>query len=85
MRLFDVFILAPLVWIALYFVLRTLYNGFKVWRNYYRGMPMRMWYGMIFLTWGAKILRSHPKYCKWMRYEGRFWVSPNAEGFKEDA
>ena len=74
-------LLGPIPWIILLILLGFSYRQVKAIREWYLGLPITQWPAMLLVVLGCKVLRTG-KYCKFMQYEGRFWVSPMVEGFR---
>ena len=50
-------------------------------RSWYIGTPCVQWPAMMLVVMGCKVLRAK-KYCHYMVYNQRHWISPNTDGWK---
>lgn len=73
-------ILAPIAWLLILSIAGFSFRQGKAIREWYIGLPIIQWPAMLLLVIGCKIIRSK-KYCHFMDHEGRYWISPNVEGF----
>ena len=74
-------VLAPVPWFILLSIGGFTFRQMKAIREWYIGLPITQWFGMWCIVIGCKIVKQK-KYCYFMPYEGRFWLSPNVGGFK---
>jgi uncharacterized membrane protein YoaT (DUF817 family) len=56
------------------------YRQSRAIRTWFIGLPIVQWPAMFLVVLGCKVLRSK-KYCHYMQYDQRFWISPNTEGW----
>jgi ABC-type dipeptide/oligopeptide/nickel transport system permease subunit len=50
-------------------------------KTWFVGLPIVQWPAMFLVVAGCKVLRAK-KYCHFMQYEHRYWISPNTDGWK---
>jgi hypothetical protein len=50
-------------------------------KTWYIGIPALQWWAMGLVVIGIKILRKK-EFCRFMPYDGRYWVSPTVKGFE---
>lgn len=53
-------------------------KAIKIW---YVGISACQWWAMWLVIIGIKVLRKK-EYCKFMHYDGRYWLSPTVKGFE---
>lgn len=73
-------LVGPFIWLTILWLLWRLLAQREAIRSWYRGLPLIQWPAMMLIVLGSKVIQS--KYCEWMQYNGRFWLSPKVEGFK---
>lgn len=71
-------ILGPIAWYLVIKIIRGVYMLITQWLM---GLPLVQWPAMMLVVLGCKFLRD-PKYCQFMRYNDRFWISPGVSGFE---
>lgn len=74
-------LLAPIPWVLLIVLLGFSNRQVKAIKEWYVGLPITQWLAMYFIVIGCQVVKTK-KYCHFMTYEGRHWVSPNVDGFK---
>ena len=50
-------------------------------KTWFIGISALQWWAMWMVIIGIKVLRKK-EYCKFMPYDGRYWLSPTVDGFK---
>lgn len=50
-------------------------------KTWYIGLPIVQWPAMWLVVLGCKVLKTK-KYCHFLVYNQRYWVSPAVDGFK---
>jgi hypothetical protein len=77
----NAIILGPLFWLILLCIGGFGLRQLKAISTWYFGLPINQWPAMCLLVIACKVLKSK-RYCHFMTYDGRFWLSPNVDGFK---
>ena len=73
--------LAPIAWLIVLSIAGFSFRQGKAIKEWYIGLPIVQWPAMWLVILGCKVLRTK-KYCHFMPYDGRYWLSPNVNGFK---
>lgn len=74
-------LVSPIIWLAILCIAGFSFRQLKAIREWYFGLPIVQWPAMWLVVMGCKVLKIK-KYCHFMTYDGRFWLSPNVKGFK---
>jgi len=74
-------ILAPVLWFLILSLAGFSFRQGRAIKEWYVGLPIAQWPAMFLLVIACKVIRSK-KYCHFMNYDGRYWISPNVEDFK---
>lgn len=74
-------LLAPVAWLLVLSIAGFSFRQGKAIKEFYIGLPCTQWPAMWLVVIGCKVLRTK-KYCHFLPYDGRYWVSPNVKGFE---
>lgn len=77
-----ILLVGPVVTVAEILILWWVARQTRAIYEWYRGLPLYQWPAMMLIVLGSRGVRG--KYCKFMRYENRFWISPEVAGFNVD-